>query len=112
MFLDPAQRAAVQQRIAPYYTLVDIPRCAAEQYPRIMLGVNDITIFERTLAWDHAAGVLLVREAGGRVCDFRGAALGPMHIDAATRQVAAANVRLIEPLQQTIVNTGYAKSFD
>src|SRR5690606_10216080 len=24
-------------------------------------------------AWDVAAGVLLVREAGGRVCDFRGA---------------------------------------
>lgn len=64
------------------------------------------------MAWDIAAGVLLVREAGGRVCDFRGAALGPMHIDAATRQVAAANVRLIDGLQQAIVNTGYAKSFD
>jgi myo-inositol-1(or 4)-monophosphatase len=63
-------------------------------------------------AWDVAAGVLLVREAGGRVCDYRGAALGPMHVDAGGRQIVAANVRLIEPLQQTIVNTGYAKSFD
>ncbi|MFZ5635195.1 MAG: inositol monophosphatase family protein [Pseudomonadota bacterium] len=63
-------------------------------------------------AWDVAAGVLLVREAGGRVCDFRGAALAPMHIDAGGRQIAAANVRLIESLQQTIVNTGYAKAFD
>jgi fructose-1,6-bisphosphatase/inositol monophosphatase family enzyme len=65
VFLDPAARAAVQQRIAPYYTLVDIPRCAAEQYPRLVLGVNDISVFERTLPWDHAAGVLFVNEAGG-----------------------------------------------
>ncbi len=65
VFLDPAQRAAVQARIAPYYTLVDIPRCAAEQYPRLVLGVNDISVFERTLPWDHAAGVLFVNEAGG-----------------------------------------------
>ncbi len=65
VFLDPAQRAAVQARIAPWYTLVDIPRCAAEQYPRLVLGVNDISVFERTLPWDHAAGVLFVNEAGG-----------------------------------------------
>ena len=31
-----------------------------------MLGVNDCSIFERTLAWDHAAGVLFVNEAGGK----------------------------------------------
>ncbi len=63
-------------------------------------------------AWDIAAGVLLVREAGGRVSDFRGTPLGPMHIDGPTRQVIAANVRLIEPLQKTLVNTGYVKTFD
>ncbi|MFM9935329.1 MAG: inositol monophosphatase family protein [Novosphingobium sp.] len=67
LFLDPAARAAVQARIAPFYSLVDIPRCAAEQYPRLVLGVNDISVFERTLPWDHAAGVLFVNEAGGMV---------------------------------------------
>lgn len=67
VFADPARREALKTHIAPHYTLVDIPRCAAEQYPRIALGENDITIFERTLAWDHAAGVLLVNEAGGKV---------------------------------------------
>ena len=66
MFLDPAKRQAMKKHIAPYYTLVDIPRCAAEQYPRLVLGVNDCSIFERTLAWDHAAGVLFVNEAGGK----------------------------------------------
>lgn len=65
VFMDPARREAVRQGIAPHYAVVDIPRCAAEQYPRLVLGVNDVSIFERTLAWDHAAGVLFVNEAGG-----------------------------------------------
>lgn len=66
LFADPERRAGLKTHIAPHYTLVDIPRCAAEQYPRIVLGQNDVSIFERTLAWDHAAGVLLVNEAGGK----------------------------------------------
>jgi len=66
VFADPARRAALKTQIAPHYALVDIPRCAAEQYPRLVLGTNDVSIFERTLAWDHAAGVLFVNEAGGR----------------------------------------------
>ena len=65
VFLDQDKRVAMKKHIAPHYTLVDIPRCAAEQYPRLVLGINDLSIFERTLAWDHAAGVLFVNEAGG-----------------------------------------------
>jgi fructose-1,6-bisphosphatase/inositol monophosphatase family enzyme len=66
VFADPEKRAVLKTQIAPHYTLVDIPRCAAEQYPRLVLGENDVSIFERTLAWDHAAGVLFVNEAGGK----------------------------------------------
>ena len=63
--------------------------------------------------WDIAAGVLLVREAGGRVCDFRGAALSRLDIaEARGRQVVAGNVKLVEPLQKVIVSSGYAKAFD
>lgn len=65
-FMDPAKREAVKRHIAPHYTLVDIPRCAEEQYPRLVLGQNDVSIFERTLPWDHAAGVLFLNEAGGK----------------------------------------------
>ncbi|HMP57073.1 MAG TPA: inositol monophosphatase family protein [Novosphingobium sp.] len=72
-FMDPASRAAVQRHIAPHYALVDIPRCAAEQYPRLALGQNDVSIFERTLPWDHAAGVLFLNEAGGRAARMDGA---------------------------------------
>jgi myo-inositol-1(or 4)-monophosphatase len=63
--------------------------------------------------WDIAAGVLLVREAGGRVCDFRGASPARMDIaEARGSQVVAGNVKLVEPLQKTIVSSGYAKAFD
>ena len=63
--------------------------------------------------WDIAAGVLMVREAGGRVCDYRGAALARMDIaEARGRQVVAGNVKLIEPLQKAIVSSGYAASFN
>jgi fructose-1,6-bisphosphatase/inositol monophosphatase family enzyme len=66
IYMSAQKRAAVQAHVAPHYTLVDIPRCAAEQYPRLVLGVNDAALFERTLPWDHAAGVLFVNEAGGK----------------------------------------------
>lgn len=74
VFMDQAKRDAMKAHIAPHYNLVDIPRCAAEQYPRLVLGVNDCSIFERTLAWDHAAGVLFVNEAGGKAARPDGSA--------------------------------------
>ena len=74
VFADPARRSALKAQIAPHYTCVDIPRCAAEQYPRLALGVNDVSVFERTLAWDHAAGVLLLNEAGGKAARPDGSA--------------------------------------
>jgi len=66
IFMDEAKRARVLEHIAPHYRLVDVPYCAAEQYPRLALGENDVSLFERTLAWDHAAGVLWLNEAGGK----------------------------------------------
>ncbi len=62
--------------------------------------------------WDIAAGVLLVREAGGRVCDFRGAPLPRLDAPfAKVGQVVAGNIKLIEPLQKTLVSSGYAATF-
>ena len=66
------EAAMVDAKLAPHYTLVDIPRCAAEQYPRLALGENDISTFKRTLPWDHAAGVLWLNEAGGKAARLDG----------------------------------------
>ena len=63
--------------------------------------------------WDIAAGVLLVREAGGKVCDFRGRSTGPMDTRGQMpRQLVAGNLKVCDVLQQRIVNTGYAAAFD
>jgi fructose-1,6-bisphosphatase/inositol monophosphatase family enzyme len=74
VFADPARREALTTHIAPHYSLVDIPRCAAEQWPRLALGINDISVFERTHSWDHAAGVLFLNEAGGKAARPDGSA--------------------------------------
>ena len=63
--------------------------------------------------WDIAAGILLVREAGGRVTDFRGAATGPVDArGAAGRPLLAANLKLGDALQKVIASSGYAKTFN
>jgi fructose-1,6-bisphosphatase/inositol monophosphatase family enzyme len=77
IFMDPAKREAVKDVIADY-RLADIPYCAAEQYPRLALGVNDLAIFERTLPWDHAAGALWLNEAGGKCARLDGS---PYRVD-------------------------------
>ena len=62
--------------------------------------------------WDIAAGVLLVREAGGRVADFRGSAPGKMDIaESRGRQVVAGNIKITDPLLKTIQTSGYLASF-
>jgi myo-inositol-1(or 4)-monophosphatase len=58
--------------------------------------------------WDIAAGILLVREAGGRVCDFRGGSDGLLD----RGQLIAANLKLSDALQKAIVDSGYAAEFD
>ena len=63
--------------------------------------------------WDIAAGALMVREAGGKVSDFRGRTTGPMDARGVDgRPLLAGTIKVAELLQQRIVNTGYASAFD
>ncbi|WP_334184367.1 inositol monophosphatase family protein [Novosphingobium sp.] len=63
---DKDRRARLLTALAEDAEVLDSPRCAADQYPRIATGGNHATLFTRTLPWDHAAGVLFLNEAGGR----------------------------------------------
>ena len=66
-FLSPARREMVHAAAAPHFERVPVPMCAAESYPRLVFGRDDVMMFQRTLPWDHAAGALFVSEAGGRI---------------------------------------------
>ena len=60
--------------------------------------------------WDIAAGMLLVREAGGRVCDFQGRG-ERLLTDGASTQLVAGNLKVSDALQKAIVASGYASAF-
>jgi len=51
--------------------------CAGRVYPDLIRGAIDFVLFWRTLPWDHAAGALLVGEAGGRVARLDGRRYDP-----------------------------------
>lgn len=71
-FMTEEGRAAVHARAERAFEVVQIPRCAAEHYPRICLGQNDMAMFQRTLPWDHIPGALFLTEAGGHVARWDG----------------------------------------
>ncbi|MCB2061002.1 MAG: inositol monophosphatase family protein [Novosphingobium sp.] len=64
-FLSPERRARVHACAETGLDVVPVPRCAAESYPRLVFGNDDIALFQRILPWDHAAGILFLCEAGG-----------------------------------------------
>ncbi|MFC4254982.1 inositol monophosphatase [Altererythrobacter xixiisoli] len=64
-FMTPARRDMVHNAARSHFAQVPIPRCAAESYPRLVFGSNQLALFQRILPWDHAPGVLFLTEAGG-----------------------------------------------
>lgn len=109
--LDGAQLRAVEALLE---SAEDVRRggSAALDLAYVAAGRSDGYFEAGVHPWDIAAGVLMVREAGGRISDFKGASTGPMNVaPAGGRQIVAANVRLIEPLQKTLVDSGYVKEF-
>ena len=97
-FMTPEQRANTLARAEPHYEIVPIPKCCAEQYPLLVSGDHHITIFERTLPWDHAAGILFLNEAGGKVCRWDGQPYRPSNNT--TGLLGASSPRLWEEAHQ------------
>jgi fructose-1,6-bisphosphatase/inositol monophosphatase family enzyme len=105
IFLDDGARENVMTHVVPHYRLVDIPRCAAEQYPRLVNGTNDISVFNRTLPWDHAAGVLFLNEAGGKAARPDGT---PYRVDEYERRdlIGASNPALWDAFAEIAARIG------
>lgn len=91
-YLPAKVREQVLARAAGHVTEVEVPHCAGEQYPRVVLGENDLALFWRSMPWDHAPGSLFVTEAGGRIARLDGS---PYQLgDDRTGLLAAASPRL------------------
>ena len=58
-------------------------RCAAHQYRMVAAGYCHFVVFHRLLPWDHAAGVLLLREAGGFAACVDGRPYSPTRFEGA-----------------------------
>ena len=56
-------------------------RCAAHQYRMLAAGHCHFVAFQRMLPWDHAAGWLLHREAGGWSARLDGGEYSPTRTD-------------------------------
>jgi fructose-1,6-bisphosphatase/inositol monophosphatase family enzyme len=105
-FMAPDQKQLFEREIAPQYSLVAAPGCAAEQYPLTALGEHDLAIYERTLPWDHAAGCLFLNEAGGRCARQDGS---PYRVDSERKgMIGAASPALWEEFVERLEKSGYA----
>lgn len=70
--LDSDTATAVAKRATAFGRLQSNSMAAGVHYPKIAEGASDFALYWRTLTWDHAPGVLLVEEAGGRASRLDG----------------------------------------
>jgi myo-inositol-1(or 4)-monophosphatase len=57
--------------------------------------------------------MLMVREAGGKVVDYRGRSTPPVDTRGLmARPLVAGNLKIVDALQNKIVATGYANALD
>lgn len=104
-FMQAEQRAVFEAEIEPHYTLIEAPGAAAEQYPLTVFGGHDLAIYERTLAWDHAAGSLFLNEAGGACLRPDGS---PYRVDDDRKgMIGAASRALFDDLAARLASSGY-----
>jgi fructose-1,6-bisphosphatase/inositol monophosphatase family enzyme len=107
-YMSPEQRALFEVEVAPHYDLVQAPGCAAEEYPLTAFGEHDLAIYERTLAWDHAAGCLFLNEAGGVAARPDGSAY---RVDDGRKgMIGAASPALFEEFAARLDCAGYRPS--
>ncbi len=70
--------------------------CAGKEYLEILAGRAHFSLYRRTRAWDHAAGTLLVREAGGLANRHDGQPYQPTQPDSAGILTAPDERRWVE----------------
>ncbi len=80
-------------------------RCAGREYIEILTGTFSFNLYRMTKPWDHAAGALMLAEAGGNALRFNGKPYGPADpmesgiVAASTPQVLADVKAIFETVQ-------------
>ncbi len=77
-FLPPHLRPVVQKNL-PNFSMNFWLRCAAHEYRIAASGHCELLVYNKLMPWDHAAGWLLHREAGGHSAHFDGTEYLPTH---------------------------------
>lgn len=91
-FMSEERRRRLAERADGRLQIAPIPRCAGEQYPRVVFGQNDVALFAKALPYDHAAGALFLEEAGGKTAwsdgmEYRVTRRNPDLLSAATHRL-------------------------
>jgi len=106
-----------RKRIGPQFKAIEMLLEHAEDVRRtgsaaldlawVAAGRADGYVEAGVKPWDIAAGMLMVREAGGRACDFKGRS--DKILDAG--QIIAGPLRVVEAVQKTVQESGWLASF-
>jgi fructose-1,6-bisphosphatase/inositol monophosphatase family enzyme len=77
LFLIPEDKRAQAASVMPLFGRVWSLRCACHEFRTLAQGEIDFVLFPKLTAWDHPAGVIVTRQAGGHVAmldgtDYRG----------------------------------------
>lgn len=70
-FMSGEMQAGIRDRLSAVRQLPKL-LCSGAEYPAIAVGERHVSLFWRTLPWDHVPGALFLAEAGGHVCRFDG----------------------------------------
>ena len=81
--------------------------CSGHEYLSIVSGRTDFMICKNTKPWDHLAGVLAVREAGGQANRWDGSVFDA--VAATGGLVISANPRIYQDLMATVVPDLYSE---
>jgi fructose-1,6-bisphosphatase/inositol monophosphatase family enzyme len=98
---DTQLAAAQRKRLGRVSTL----RCAGVEYLEILSSRAAFSLYRITKPWDHAAGALMMAEAGGASVRFDGSPYGPAQpinagVISATSQATLAEVRAVFEMVQ------------
>ena len=76
-YFDETTKATLTRNTHRFAHVTPGRRCVGVEYPMIAHGHQHFALFNRTLPWDHAPGVLLIEEAGGRARRLDGTVYRP-----------------------------------